>query len=189
MTDVEAFIVEVKGVARSIAGRVTAAFRARGLAVEFDDAYSGAMLGAWKAAQSYRPDKGTKPTTWAFRYCERYATMAANEAAGLTASRGNGYIPTIPLDALLRPAEGEDEASTEPADPSALDGDRTADVMAVREAVAELPDDERVIVFATYWQGMGPTEISQHVGRSKSGVRYVLGRAHSNLREALEPVT
>lgn len=184
--DEEVFIAEVATVARSIAGRVAASFRARGFNVEFDDAFSGAMFGAWKAAQSYQDDKGTKPSTWAYQWCERYATLSANEAAGLTASRGDGFGPMSSVDAAFRPTEDGDEIPGEPADPYALVGDRVAVTVAVRAAVAELPEDQRSIVFATYWQGMGPTEIGKVVGRSKSGVRLILGRAHTTLRAALE---
>lgn len=180
------FVTDVLPVARVVAGRVTASFRARGFGVEFSDAYSGAMLGAWKASESFRAGKGTKPTTWAFPYCQRYAVMSANEAAGLTASRGDGLGHVLSLDDVLRPAEGEDASPEEPADPYAIDGDRAALGVAVRQAVADLPAEDRAVVFATYWQGMGPTEIGEVVGLSKSGVRYALNRAHATLRDALE---
>lgn len=177
MTEDE-FIAATRPLARSVAGRVAAEYRAQGFAVDVDDAYSGALFGAWKAAQRYRPNSRTQPTTWAYPWCTRYARIEANRAAGLSASRGNGLVGVDSLEAVA------DRGESKP-DPYALDGNRVALNVAVRQAVAELPDTERKVVYLTYWHGLRLAEVGAIVGLSKTGVRYALARAHDRLRAAL----
>lgn len=185
---IETLIAQGEPLARSIAGRVAARYRANGFTVSADEAYSGALEGLWKSAAKYRSDKGATFTTWAYPNAVRYATIAANEAAGLTASRGDGLVGVASLDALIDQwgAEADRKDDPEPADPYALDGDRVALGVAVRDAVAELPDVEREVVFLTYWQGLGPTDVGRRVGLSKTRVRQLLERAHVRLREQLD---
>lgn len=172
-------------VCRSIAHATARRFREQGHAADFGDAYSGALIGAWKAAQSYDPAKGAAFTTWAYGYAKRYAVVECNRAAGLTASRGDGLMNVYSLeDAVQRGADDED-SERDPIDPAAPSGELLVAGVAVREAVAALPDDQREIVFLTYWRGLGPTEVGKRVGLSKSGVRYVLDRAHAALRVSL----
>lgn len=174
--------------ARSIANDVSRTFRERGWAVDFDDAYSGALYGVWKAAQKFQADRGAKFTTWAHPWARRYATTSANQAAGLTASRGDGLTNVHSLEVALAGGQDDPDAALDPVDRTAPDAECLTAGVAVREAVAELPGSEREVVFLSYWQGLGPTQVGNAVGLSKSGARFTLGKAHDRLRTALEGV-
>lgn len=178
--EVESRILELTGLARRIAGRVTASFRADGYGVEFDDVMSGALYGAWKAAESYDPTRGTKLTTHAFDWIKRYAVLAARRDAGLPSRVDGATLHFEPI-----PEHGDEEGPEYPA--TALpDGEVLTVGVVVREAVAGLPELDRQVVYLTYWKDLGPTEVGRVLGFGKTRARAVLARAHGTMREYLQ---
>ncbi len=65
-------------------------------------------------------------------------------------------------------------------DPSASEHGRS-----LREALGELPDDQRQVVVMRHLVGLSPTEIAQRMGRTESSVHGLHHRARGALRKSL----
>ncbi|MEM6672459.1 MAG: RNA polymerase sigma factor [Planctomycetota bacterium] len=85
-----------------------------------------------------------------------------------------------------------DESSFDPADesqPDAADGLERADLVhAVREAIAELPEAQRIAVVLARYHDMPYAEIAEVVGSSEKAVKSLIHRARATLRARLQPL-
>ncbi len=63
---------------------------------------------------------------------------------------------------------------------------RQEKLIALADALAELPDDQRVVVELKHLQGLTVSEIGTQVGRSRASVAGLLRRGLERLRELLE---
>jgi RNA polymerase sigma factor (sigma-70 family) len=173
--------------ARSIAGRITARFRILDYGVEYDDVLSGALFGAWKAAVRFDATRGASLTTHAFQWIERYAILAARVDAGLT-TRGDGVRTEVMPTESFGAADQESDGILL-VDPHALDAEQITDAVVARRAVAELPEQERQVVYLTYWRDLGPTEAGRQIGVTRKLSRKILDRAHADMRASLMGAT
>lgn len=55
-----------------------------------------------------------------------------------------------------------------------------------RRALSVLPDQQRAVIFLTYWGDLPPGEVADLVGVSDGTVRKQLARARNRLREVLD---
>lgn len=130
----------------------------------------------FKSAKSFRP--GEKFSTWLY-------TIAANLARNHF--RWRSRHPNVPLDAETgdsQPSLG----STLPADSptpneSALSAERAA---AVRQAVAQLPDDMREAIVLCEWEERTVAEAAAILETTPKAVESRLYRARGILRERLK---
>ena len=80
-----------------------------------------------------------------------------------------------------RPIPTEDpRPASVPADPTVSEHGRS-----LREALGELPDDQRQVVVMRHLVGLSPTEIAQRMGRTESSVHGLHHRARGALRKSL----
>jgi RNA polymerase sigma-70 factor (ECF subfamily) len=80
-----------------------------------------------------------------------------------------------------RPMPTEDpRPASVPADPTASEHGRS-----LREALGELPEDQRQVVVMRHLVGLSPTEIAQRMGRTESSVHGLHHRARGALRKSL----
>ena len=55
----------------------------------------------------------------------------------------------------------------------------------LRQALRELPDDQRTVVVMRHLVGLSPTEIAEKMGRTESSVHGLHHRARGTLRKSL----
>ncbi len=133
-----------------------------------DDVLQEVMLAVWNKAGLFDPDKAA-PSTWIF-------AIARNKR----------------IDRIRRETKPEldpDEPSLQPAAPDAADddlmhGQRKA---AVAAALAELPDDQRIVIEYSFLKGLSHGEIAEQLGLPlgtvKSRIRLAFGRLRKELGE------
>ncbi len=135
----------------------------RGLA---EEATQQTFVKAWRAAGSL--DERREMGPW-------LATIARRVA--IDVHRREAVRPTDPLE------------SVSPSDPALASAPEAAeavyDVWEVRQAVAELPDDEREVVRLQHFEGLTHTEIAQRLNVAVGTVKSRSFRAHKRLAESL----
>lgn len=133
-----------------------------------DDILQEVMLAVWNKAGLFNPDKAA-PSTWIF-------AIARNKR----------------IDRIRRETKPEldpEEPSLQPAAPDAADDDlmhgqrRTA----VAAALAELPEDQRIVIQLSFMKGLSHGEIAAQLGLPlgtvKSRIRLAFGRLRNELGE------
>jgi RNA polymerase sigma-70 factor (ECF subfamily) len=134
------------------------------------------FLRVYKARGSYEPT--AKFTTWLYRIATRVAlnsirdSKAHSSDRSLQDSTGSGRP--------LQPAD------TRPNREQELVAD--ARLIAVRHAIAALPDNQRAAVLMHKYQELDYTQIAAALGCSVSAVKSLLFRAYGTLRSRLEEV-
>lgn len=136
---------------------------------EAEDVLQRTFLDAWRHAGSYDPRQ--RFTGWLF-------TIAHNRAVDTLRSRRHDLVDVELAGDLV----GEDGRET---------ADRFADATAVRGAMAQLPEHERVVLHLTYFEQLSQKEIAGRLGvpigtvkaRASRGVR----RLGDLLRAAEQP--
>lgn len=131
-----------------------------------DDILQEVMLAVWNKAGLFNPDKAA-PSTWIF-------AIARNKR----------------IDRIRRETKPEldpEEPSLQPAAPDAADDDlmhgqrRTA----VAAALAELPEDQRIVIQLSFMKGLSHGEIAAQLGLPlgtvKSRIRLAFGRLRNEL--------
>lgn len=117
------------------------------------------FLQVWKQASNYSASRGT-PLAWLM-------TMARTRSIDKLRSMGRNKFETEELD----DSESSAESSDSPEE-AAFVGERRA---IVRAALAELSDDQRVLIEAAYFEGLTQTEIAERfklpLGTVKTRVR------------------
>ena len=144
------------------------ALRRLGAAVVAEDAVQETFAAVWRAAATYRPERGPG-APWLF-------TVARNAMTNQWRARAD------------LPVELGDEASSEPGpDESA---ERAWRSFCVHRALEVLPGDQRSVLELAYWQGLSQSEIADRLdlplGTVKTRTRTGLSRLAVALREDLQ---
>lgn len=135
----------------------------RGLA---EEATQQAFVKAWKAAQSFDERRELGP--WLAAIARRVA---------IDVHRREALRRTEPIE------------SVQPGDPALVSSPQSAeaiyDIWEVRQAVAELPDDEREVVKLQHFEGLTHVEIADRTGIAVGTVKSRSFRAHKRLASLL----
>lgn len=154
------------------------ACRYLGDAVAADDLAQEAFLRVYRAKSSWRPE--AKFSTWLYRVT---ANACLNELRSRRVRKAvESTAPAAPPGARL--AEPADGAAVDPADAAA----RGEVAARVRAAVEALPEDQRMAVLLSKYEGLSYRELADAMERSVPAVKSLLVRARENLRRALEPL-
>ena len=142
-----------------------------------EDLAQEAFLRVYRARQTWRPE--AKFSTWLYRVTanaclNELRARKARKAVETTAAAGPSGEP---------PPEGSDPRAEAPGD--ALVRKETAHH--VREAVARLPEDQRMAVILNKYEGLSYRELADALDRSVPAVKSLLVRARENLRRDLAP--
>ncbi len=92
---------------------------------------------------------------------------------------------TVPLESLQQPA-GEDGLALEQVLGDWTEEDRLVEVMSLRQAIGQLPEKERQVVFLRFYHGMTQERASRVLDVSQVQVSRLERRAVKKLRELLE---
>ncbi|MFL6206684.1 MAG: RNA polymerase sigma factor [Acidimicrobiales bacterium] len=142
------------------------AYRVLGSRELAEEAAQETFLKAWRAAADFEPGRELGP--WLATIARRTAIdIHRREARRATA-------PLVEVD--------EDEPSLVELPPGV---DRLYDVWAVRQAIDELPDDERDIVRLTHLEQLTQPEVAVRLGLPLGTVKSRSFRAHRRLAEQL----
>jgi RNA polymerase sigma factor (sigma-70 family) len=134
----------------------------RGLA---EEATQQAFLKAWRAAETF--DLGRDFGPWLASIARR---------AAIDIYRRESIRPAAPLESV---------ASGDPALVSEPESAAITDVWEVREAVAQLPDDEQEVVRLQHYEGLTHAEIAQRLKVAIGTVKSRSFRAHRRLAALL----
>ena len=145
-------------------------------AAESEDLAQETFLRAYRAAQRYRSE--TRLSTWLFRIALNLALNKLradrrNRALFLSQNDREGYHSREPAVA----AESHPDAQLEQCEM----------LRALEAALHELPERQRIAVILQRFEGFSYHEIAQTMECSIDSVESLLGRAKSNLRNALAP--
>jgi RNA polymerase sigma factor (sigma-70 family) len=156
----------VRAVYRSY-GRVvySVAYKVLGDRALAEDATQLAFLKAWRAAASFDEDRELGP--W---------LVAIARRAAIDVYRREAVRPAEPLDSVAPGA---------PALRSEAESGAIYDAWAVREAVEQLPEDEREIVRLQHFEGLSHNEIAQQLKMAVGTVKSRSFRAHRRLATLL----
>jgi RNA polymerase sigma-70 factor (ECF subfamily) len=156
----------VRAVYRSY-GRVvySVAYKVLGDRALAEDATQLAFLKAWRAARTFDEDRELGP--WLAAIARR---------AAIDVYRREAVRPADPLESV---APGDPALRSEP-ESSAI-----YDAWAVREAVEQLPEDEREIVRLQHFEGLTHSEIAERLNMAVGTVKSRSFRAHRRLATLL----
>ena len=126
---------------------------------------------AWRAAASYRVDRGSV-RTWLF-------TIARNAAIDWQRTQGKRFDRDAPLEAA------RDQVSDDQVEDQVVASDRAR---SVRAAVAGLPKEQRVCIELAMWSGLTQTEIALRTGAPVGTVKSRVRLGMAKLRESLVEV-
>ena len=140
-------------------------YRMCGNPADAEEMAQQAMVKAWKGLAGFRGASSFK--TWLYRI-----------ATNLCINRATRRKPLVELPETL-PAP----ASSEPPEVYA----RGQRITAVREALDQLPADQRAALVMVEFQEMSYRETAAALGRSVRAVDSLLFRGRTNLRKLLEP--
>jgi len=147
-----------------------------------DDLAQEAFLRVYRARHTWRPE--AKFSTWLYRVT---ANACLNELRSRRVRRAvETTAPAGPAGASAGdgPAlDGPDPRATDPGD-LAL---RRELAGVVRAAVQELPEDQRMAVLLSKYEGLSYRELAEAMDRSVPAVKSLLVRARENLRKSLAP--
>ncbi len=135
-----------------------------------EDVTQAVFVAAWRSRHTLTPSPSALPA-WLFG-------IARHKVADVRAARARDADRVTAVASLPDVQAGA-------ADQSADDG--VAERLVVRQAVDELPDPRRTILFLAFWEGHSHTEIAETVdlplGTVKSHVRRGLIQLHQTLEE------
>lgn len=140
-------------------------YRMLGNPHEAEELVQVALVQAWKHIGGFRGGSSFK--TWLYR-------IATNRCINKVTRRK----PTVELPETLVGPESEEPEQ-------AFRGRQRAE--AVRQALDELPADQRAALVMATWDDMSYKEIGRAMGRSARAVDSLLFRARQNLKRLLEP--
>lgn len=135
------------------------------------------FLRVYKARGSYEPT--AKFTTWLYRIATRVALNSIRDSKAQSGDRSL-QEPLHGGHQVLQPAD------TRPNREQELVAD--ARLIAVRQAIASLPDNQRAAVLMHKYQDLDYSQIAAALGCSVSAVKSLLFRAYGTLRSRLEEV-
>ncbi|WP_433795952.1 RNA polymerase sigma factor [Actinoplanes sp. CA-252034] len=131
-------------------------------AEDASDVVAETFLVAWRRGRELPPDD--EVTLWLYGVARR-----------VVANHHRGGVRRDRLGERLRQRITELVA----ADP----GHEVPQRLAVRAALARLPETDREVLMLTVWEGLQPREVAEVVGMSAGAVRTRLSRARARLRE------
>lgn len=126
---------------------------------------------AWRAAGSYRVDRGSV-RTWLF-------TIARNAAIDWRRTHGKRFERDAPLD------DARDHVSEDRVEDHVVASDRAR---SVRAAVAGLPPEQRLCIELAAWSGLTQAEIAARTGAPIGTVKSRVRLGMAKLRESLVEV-
>ncbi len=126
------------------------------------------MVQVWRKASSYDPAKAA-PSTWIF-------AIARNRRIDLI--RRSARRQPDPDDPMFQPDPEPDGGSAV----SAMERQTQ-----VREALATLPDNQRTVLFATFFEGLSQVEIAEREGVPLGTVKSRVRLAFARMRDRLGP--
>lgn len=129
-----------------------------------EDVAQDVFVRVWRAAVTFRPE--ARFTTWLYRLAANLCWDRRRQAA--RALRLHSAAPGPRSD-----------------DPSSVTLETRERIARVRQAVAGLPDRQRLAVIMHRYQGLSHNEIAEATGWSQSAVESCLVRAYENLRKSL----
>lgn len=142
------------------------AARILGNAAEAEDVAQEAFTRVWKQAPKWRGDGAAAVTTWLHRV-----------VVNLCIDRQRRKTPVPAGDALPDAAD-----ETPRADKQMESGQTAAEV---RQAVSELPDNQRIALTLCFFEGLSNAEAAEAMGLGVKAVESLLVRARRNLRDKL----
>ena len=148
---------------------VNLAYRYLGNKTDAEDLAQEVFLKVHRARDRYEP--AAKFTTWLYR-------VAAN--ACLNEVRDRRRRPTFAAGTLEDPPAADGASPVEEAERSEL-RER------VRQALAELPERQRMALLLNKFHGLGYEEMADSLGMTVPAVKSLLVRARENVRQAIEP--
>jgi RNA polymerase sigma-70 factor (ECF subfamily) len=142
-----------------------------------DDLAQEAFLRVYRARHTWRPE--AKFSTWLYRVTvnaclNELRARRARRAVETTAPAGPGGEPIF---------EAADGAAPDPGE-QVLRGELATVVM---DAVSALPEDQRMAVLLSKYEGLSYRELAEAMERSVPAVKSLLVRARENLRKSLGP--
>lgn len=140
------------------------AFRFLGRWDVAEDVAQDVFVRVWRAAATFRPE--AQFTTWLYRLTANLCWDRRRQAARELRLRTTAPTP----------------GSADPPSATLESQDRIA---RVRQAVAELPDRQRLAIILHRYQGLSHNEIADATGWSQSAIESCLVRAYENLRKSL----
>ena len=159
--DADAFERLYHRYARAVFGLALRRLGDRGRA---EDAVQETFTSVWRAAKSYRPERGPG-APWLY-------AVARNAITDRARARSEP------------PAEPPEIASTEPGPPERAEAGWMS--MRVHRALEELPENERNVLELAYWSGLSQSEIADFLNIPLGTVKTRTRSALSRLAEVLE---
>ncbi len=128
-----------------------------------------------------RYDPKARFSTWLYRITFNLAANKRERSRDVYMARDQGHASDV---------YGDDHAS-EVSDPKAQDAttelERQDVVLAVRQAIASLPENQRMALILAKYQDMPYHEIAEVLSSSEKAVKSLIHRARETLRERLAP--
>lgn len=145
---------------------------------EAEDLLQEIFVQAWNKANQYDPERGT---VYSF-----LATMARNKAIDKTRSRA--FKDRKKDDYVINDDEYSFNLSVDNPNPQESI-ELTERAVIVREALAELNEKEREVLYISYFHGLSQTEISEKIKLPLGTVKYRMRQGMIKLREMLDQDT
>ncbi|MGH9430486.1 MAG: RNA polymerase sigma factor [Terriglobia bacterium] len=140
-----------------------------------EDLAQEVFLRVYKARGRYRPD--ARFTTWLYRIATNLALNAIRDR------KGDRELP-VESDLDMEPAAARIADKKPTAEQELMGADRER---LIREAVENLPENQRVAVILHKYQDVDYRQIAKVLSVSEGAVKSLLFRAYENLRRRLEP--
>ncbi|MEZ5411067.1 MAG: sigma-70 family RNA polymerase sigma factor [Acidimicrobiales bacterium] len=137
---------------------------------DVEEAVQDTFVQAWRNRDAFRAEAAV--FTWLYRIATNTALMRLRRRSH----------PTVSLD--LPPAAGEPALAD---DPLADEAERLTRISDVRAALAELPEQQRLVVILRDVDGYGNNEVADLLGLPVTTVKALLHRGRTRLRRRLHP--
>jgi len=141
-----------------------------------EDLVQEVFLRVIRARGRYRPS--ARFTTWLYRIVFNLCVNQTQRSPGREAAS---------LDARGPSDDGAPEVADDAGDDPARELARADVVHAVRAAIAELPDAQRMALVLAKYEDMPYLEIGEVLGASEKAIKSLVHRARENLRARLAP--
>lgn len=149
-------------------------FKFSGTRREAEDLAQEVFLRLYRARASYEPS--ARFTTWLYKVV---FNLCANEVARQRFRR------TLPLESW---DEGGGQGSSRPSEPSPLEQlQRSELALVVRNAIARLPENQRMALVFFKYEELSQREIAEVMGSTEKAIKSLLARARESLRAELQP--
>jgi RNA polymerase sigma-70 factor (ECF subfamily) len=146
---------------------LTMAIRMLGDRAMAEDLVHDVFMEVWRNADRYDPSRGSV-RTWVL---VRLRSRALDRLRSATSRR---EVPTDDITPREATPEGEDPS---------LQPDRAA----VRRALTELPEEQRLVLELSYFHGLSSSEIAERMGSPLGTVKSRTAAALAKLRSVMEP--